>query len=182
MIKKTICIIVLALHMIPLSARHHDKKSLRLSKVEQRVSTDILNQLLANEFVLMMQTLHYHWNLLGDEFHDYHLLFDKQYNQLFTDIDLIAERIRAVGGKALGSLYDMTQYASLKEDRKKTPEPKKMVHNLVKQYEYHTSDIRNGIKKLDDQTQDYGSKKMLEDLLEQHEKTAWMLRLLTGKQ
>ena len=151
-----------------------------MNKTDQKISQKLLNELLANEAVLLMQTLNYHWNLVGREFHDYHLLFDKQYNVLFADMDKLAERVRAVGGIALGSMKEMIATASLKEDSGKQPEPVKMIVNLLKQYELLIEQLRDSITILE-KTKDYGTKKFLEDLIEQHEKTAWMLRALTGK-
>jgi len=152
-----------------------------MGKVDFKISQKELNVLLANHSVLLIQTLNYHWNIVGKEFHDYHLLFDKQYNQLFANMDLIAERVRAVGGVTLGSMKDMIKIATLKEDGGATPEPKQMVLTLLKQYELLIAQIRDLIELLEAKTKDFGTKKMLEDLIEQHEKTAWMLRSLTGK-
>lgn len=168
-----------------LVGKSHDVKS-RANKKEdtqkkdQKISVEILNQLLADDMVLLMQTLNYHWNLVGPEFHDYHLLLDKQYHMLFEDLDLIAERVRAVGGQALGSMEQVLKQARLKEDRGVLPEPKRMIENLLEQYKIFITHIRNSIKSLEKNTDDYGSKKMLEDLLEKYEKVAWMLRSLLG--
>jgi starvation-inducible DNA-binding protein len=144
-------------------------------------SQKILKKTLADHGVLLFQTLNYHWNLEGQEFHDYHLLFEKQYKQLFNNLDLIAERIRSIGGKALGSMYDFIAYSSLKEDTKQTPEPKQMIINLLDQYKILIENIRSSIKFLERKSKDFGTRKMLEDLLEQHEKTAWMLRSVRSK-
>ena len=83
-----------------------------MQKNDAKISQELLNEILANESVLLMQTLNYHWNLVGPQFHDYHLLFDKQYNQLFADMDKIAERVRAVQGQALGSFKNILATAS----------------------------------------------------------------------
>jgi len=152
-----------------------------MSKVDHKISEVLLNELLASEAVMLMQTLNYHWNLVGPEFHDYHLLFDKQYNVLFADMDKIAERVRAIGGIAAASMKDFLKLSPLKEDTGKLPEPKKMIVNLLKQYEGLIELLRDGIAKLE-KSKDYGTRKFLEDLIEQHEKTAWMLRSLIGKQ
>ena len=53
---------------------------------ESSISEKILQRVLANHGVLLFQTLNYHWNLVGREFHDYHLLFDVQYKKLFEDM------------------------------------------------------------------------------------------------
>ena len=152
-----------------------------LNKADQKISEIMLNKLLASESVMLIQTLNYHWNLVGPEFHDYHLLFDKQYNVLFADMDKLAERVRAIGGQAAGSMKEILSISPLKEDTGKLPEPKKMVVNLLKQYESLIEQLRDGITHLE-KSKDYGTRKFLEDLIEQHEKTAWMLRALTGKQ
>ena len=136
---------------------------------------------MANESVLLMQTLNYHWNLVGPQFHDYHLLFDKQYNQLFADMDKIAERVRAVQGQALGSFKNILATASLKEDSGKAPKPAQMIVNLLKQYEALIEQIRAAIVTLDKKSTDFGTINFLEELITQHEKTAWMLRSLTEK-
>jgi starvation-inducible DNA-binding protein len=152
-----------------------------MAKVDFKVSQKVLTEILGNHGVLLFQTLNYHWNLVGREFHDYHLLFDGQYKQLFANIDLVAERIRAVEGKALGSMKEFVAAAVLKEDTGATPEPKKMVHNLLSQYEKMIEHMRESTEKIESKTRDIGTRKMLEDLMEQHEKTAWMLRSLTEK-
>lgn len=165
--------------------KHNKRVTQKYSKQkqEQRISVDTLNRLLANTMVLLTQTLHYHWNLRGPEFNDYHGLLDEHYERLFDDLDLIAERVRAVGGNALGSMQQMLKHATLREDDcKKIPDPRQMITNLHQQYQYHIEDLRDSISMLDRKTHDYGSKKMLEDLIEQYEKTAWMLRSLLGYQ
>ncbi len=153
-----------------------------MTKKEQKLSVELLNRLVANTSVLLMQTLHYHWNITGPEFNDYHKLLDDQYNMLFQDLDVVAERVRAVGGFALGSMKEMIKHADLKEDTGACPKPKQIITNLLKQYERHMSQIREGIILLEEETSDFGSKKMLEDFLEKYEKTAWMFRSLLGKQ
>jgi starvation-inducible DNA-binding protein len=151
-----------------------------MSKVEFKVSQKELNVLLANHAVLLIQTLNYHWNIVGKEFHDYHLLLDKQYRQLFDHMDLIAERVRAVNGFALGSMKEMIKEATLKEDNT-TPEPKQIILNLLKQYELLIAQIRSMIELLESKTKDFGTVNMLEEMIVQHEKTAWMLRSLASK-
>ena len=142
------------------------------------MSIAIFNKLLASEFLLLMQTLNYHWNLVGPEFHDYHLLFDKQYKEIFERIDDIAERVRALGGIALGSLSDMIQQSPLTEDTGDIPSPKTMVENLLDQHESLIKEIRTDIDKTGENNRDMGSNNFLADLIEKHEKTAWMLRSL----
>lgn len=167
-----------------LFAKSHDVKNHKVEnskqKKGQKISIELLNRLLADDMILLMQTLNYHWNLVGPEFHDYHILFDKQYHMLFDDLDLIAERVRAVGGQALGSMSQILKQARLKEDHNLLLTPKQMVQNLLEQYKNFLISIRRSIEKLEKETDDYGSRKMLEDLLEKYEKVTWMLQSLLG--
>ncbi|MFA5998708.1 MAG: DNA starvation/stationary phase protection protein [Candidatus Babeliales bacterium] len=155
------------------------KGEIVMTNADKKVSQQLLNELLANETVMLFQTLNYHWNLTGPEFHDYHLLFDAQYNALFADLDKLAERVRAVEGEALGSMKAMLKEASLKEDTGATPAPKQMVKNLLKQYEALIELTRDDIKKLE--KSDIVTSNFLQDLAGKHEKTAWMLRSLAAK-
>ena len=152
-----------------------------MNKNDAKLSQTLLNDILANQSILLMQTLNYHWNLVGPEFHDYHLLFDKQYNQLFENMDKVAERVRALQGTALGSFKHILASATLHEDSGKTPTPKQMIVNLLKQYETLIAQIREAIVTLDKKTTDFGTINFLEELIMQHEKTAWMLRSLAHK-
>ena len=152
-----------------------------MNQKEQQLSVTVLNKLLANSSILLVQTLNYHWNIVGPEFHDYHLLFDKQYNQLFEHMDLLAERVRAVNGTALGSMDAFLKTATLKEDTGKVLTPKQMITKLFEQYEYQVAEYYDAIKLLEKDTDDFGTINMLEELLTKHEKALWMLRSLLGR-
>lgn len=141
-------------------------------------SSDILNAILADEFVILVQTLNYHWNLVGPEFHDYHLLFDEQYKRIFNFIDDIAERVRSLGGVALGSMADFIKSSHLKEDLGDIPMPKDMVEKLLLNHEALIRSIRQGIDITGQGNKDMGTNNFLCDLIEKHEKIAWMLRSL----
>jgi starvation-inducible DNA-binding protein len=69
--------------------------------------SDALTVLLADSFALYIKTKNFHWHMTGPHFHDYHLLFDEQASQLFAITDVIAERVRKVGGKTLRSIGDI---------------------------------------------------------------------------
>ena len=151
-----------------------------ISAKDRQISITVLNKILANEFVVLVQTLNYHWNLVGPEFHDYHLLFDDQYKALFSLIDDIAERVRSVGGQALGSMTAMIQKSPIKEDVGFVPSPKNMIINLLEQHEALIRHIREAINSTAENNRDMGTSNFLTDLLEKHEKIAWMLRSLAS--
>lgn len=144
-------------------------------------STTILNGILSDEFVVLVQTLNYHWNLIGAQFNDYHKLLDDQYHKIFEFTDEIAERTRSIGGIAVGSMFDFIKTASLKEDTGDIPQPTQMIENLLQQHEKIIKQLRKGIDETGKDNRDMGTNNFLTDLMAKHEKMAWMLRSLTVK-
>ncbi len=63
----------------------------------------LLNQQLADTFDLYSQTKQAHWNVKGLQFYQLHLLFDELAESIFEYIDMLAERITALGGYAKGT-------------------------------------------------------------------------------
>ena len=74
-----------------------------------------LSRLLADTYVLYGNTHGFHWNVTGPMFNTLHLMFMDQYTELWTALDVIAERIRALGvvaphgGTALGQLASIAE-------------------------------------------------------------------------
>src|SRR5262249_16134581 len=78
----------------------------------------VLRRLLADVFVLYLKTKNFHWHMTGPDFRDYHLLLDKQSEQVFTMIDAIAERSRKIGGTTLRSISDIGRLQRLKDNNR----------------------------------------------------------------
>ena len=140
---------------------------------------DRLNLLLANEFVLYAKTLKFHWNVVGPFFGPLHALFEKQYEQILDIIDEVAERVRALGHISYGTLREFSEHATLPEEPGKNPDSLTMVRLLL---EDHEAIIRQIRKDVDYATElgDAGTNNFLGELIETHEKTAWMLRSHLG--
>ena len=68
-----------------------------ISKKDRAEISDGLSHLLADTYTLYLKTHYFHWNVTGPMFQTLHLMFETQYNELWTSTDLIAERIRALG-------------------------------------------------------------------------------------
>src|SRR5882724_7011621 len=71
----------------------------------------ILNTLLADEYLLYTKTRNFHWNVTGPQFNDLHKFFEAQYEALDDVIDEVAERVRALGGRAAGTLEEFRRGA-----------------------------------------------------------------------
>src|SRR5436190_9646536 len=87
-----------------------------IAEQDRRAIVDGLSRLLADTYTLYLKTHNYHWNVTGPMFQTLHLMFEQQYTELATAVDLIAERIRAVGFPAPGSYAVFSRLTSIKEE------------------------------------------------------------------
>lgn len=135
----------------------------------------ILNHLLANEYVLYTKTWKFHWNVEGKHFGALHEFFDNHVAALAKIIDEVAERVRALGFKSDGTLTEFIEKTSLTEHPGQNPDDLGMIKLLL---EDHEIIIRKLHEDSDFSTKlgDVGSNNFLCDLVEKHEKMAWMLR------
>jgi starvation-inducible DNA-binding protein len=135
----------------------------------------LLNTLLADEQVLFTKTKYYHGNVEGENFYQLHEFFDAQAEQLEEAIDQVAERTRALGHYAVGSLRDFLSLPRLLETKDDGGEAASMVQNLLFDHETTIRQLRNDIAATAGYG-DAGTSNFLTGLLETHEKMAWMLR------
>lgn len=89
----------------------------------------VLTKLLADTYSLMLKTQNYHWGVTGPNFYSLHKMFEEQYKELFDAADVIAERIRAIGGVGMLSLEDIMNYRSI-ESTKKNISSQEMLDDL----------------------------------------------------
>jgi starvation-inducible DNA-binding protein len=142
----------------------------------------ILNTLLADEYLLYTKTRNYHWNVVGPQFNDLHKFFEAQYDQLNEIVDDVAERSRALGGNALGTMAEFLKVTRLQEESGDYPEARHMIANLLADHEALICHLRVDLEMCAEQYHDAGTNDFLTGLMEQHEKMAWMLRaFLEGK-
>lgn len=135
----------------------------------------LLNELLANEYVLYTKTLNFHWNVKGKWFGPLHQLFQTQYEQLFMIVDVVAEQIQMLGHEAAGSLEAFIQLKTIKEETKKIKDDTEMIKLLLSGHEEIIDQLR-GLITIISKTENYALENILQDILAKHEKTAWMLR------
>src|SRR5262245_37248126 len=135
-----------------------------------------LSHLLADTYTLYLKTHNFHWNVTGPMFQTLHLLFEQQYNELALAVDLIAERIRALGVPAPGTYREFTALSSIKEP-KGVPNATQMIRELVAGQEAVARTARS-VFPLVDKANDEPSADLLTQRMQVHEKNAWMLRSL----
>jgi starvation-inducible DNA-binding protein len=135
-----------------------------------------LSALLADEMVLLTKTRNYHWNVRGPHFNDLHKLFDAQYGELNGIVDDVAERIRALGVRAPGSLAEFSRLARLDEPvAGVVPDASGMLKSLLDGHEAIVRQLRRDVD-ASERHGDAATADFLVGLIEHHEKTAWMLR------
>src|SRR3989442_6854289 len=86
-----------------------------LSPQEARAVTEAVNPLIADAFALYVKTKNFHWHLYGSHFQDYHLLFDEHAEAILESIDVMAERVRRVGGTTIRSIGHVGQLQTIQE-------------------------------------------------------------------
>ncbi|MCX7594504.1 MAG: DNA starvation/stationary phase protection protein [Fischerella sp.] len=135
-----------------------------------------LSRLLADTYSLYLKTHNFHWNVTGPMFQTLHLMFEQQYTELATAVDLIAERIRALGYPAPGTYSEFAQLSSIPETSG-VPKATDMIRLLVEGQEAVVRTARS-IFPVVEEVNDEPTADLLTQRMQVHEKTAWMLRSL----
>ena len=153
-------------------------KQLDISEKDKEQIVQGLSQLLADTFSIYIKTHNFHWNVSGPMFVTLHTLFEQQYTELALAIDIIAERIRALGAFAPGSFKAFQELTSI-PDMEDIPDALTMIALLLEDNEIIIKTARSIIplanKAYDTPTADLATARILV-----HEKTAWMLTSLLG--
>lgn len=135
-----------------------------------------LSRVLADSYTLYLKTHNFHWNVTGPMFQTLHLMFETHYNELALAVDLIAERIRALGVAAPGSYKQFAELSAIKEDDG-VPKAEDMIRLLVEGHET-TARTSRGVFGVAEAANDQPTCDLLTQRMQVHEKTAWMLRSL----
>jgi len=135
-----------------------------------------LSRLLADSFRLYLKTHNYHWNVTGPMFQTLHVMFMEQYTEEWNALDLIAERIRALGVFAPGTSAAFGQLSSIPDDEG-VPSAAEMIRNLVEGQQTVARTARE-VFRAAEAANDQPTCDLLTQRMDVHEKNAWMLRSL----
>lgn len=147
-----------------------------IAEKDRKQITEALSKTLADSFTLYLKTHSFHWNVTGPMFQTLHVMFMDQYTELWNALDLIAERIRALGYPAPGSFKSFAKLSAVKEEEG-VPNAKDMIRQLVDGQETVARTLRAAFK-IADAADDQPTADLLTQRMEIHEKNAWMLRSL----
>lgn len=149
-----------------------------ISTEQRHAIADELSRLLADTYTLYLKTHNFHWNVTGPMFNTLHLMFEQQYNELALAVDLIAERIRALGYPAPATYRAFARLTSIPEEEG-VPNAQEMIRQLVQGQEAVVRTARSIFPVVDD-AHDEPTADLMTQRMQIHEKNAWMLRSLLG--
>lgn len=144
-----------------------EKSSIR--QIAQELAT-----LQADTYLLYVKTQNFHWNVTDPRFFSLHKFLEGQYEELAENIDVIAERIRVLGEKALGSMREFLEFTRL-EESKSTLTANDMLKALLHDHESIIQWLRSSVEPIQ-KMGDEGTADLFINRLRAHEKMAWMIR------
>jgi len=144
------------------------------SSQEVQAITEALNPLVADAFALYLKTKNFHWHLAGSHFRDYHLLFDEHADQIFESVDILAERVRRVGGSTIRSISHISQLQTIHDDNDEFVTAKEMVRRLMED-NAHIAQQQRAAHEICEKNRDVASASVLETIIDETERRKWFL-------
>lgn len=145
-----------------------------INKADRLKSAEAVTKLMANTYTLYLKTHGYHWNVEGPHFQQLHIQFMEQYTEMWTAVDELAERVRALGLYAPRSYAAMAKVSDIKEEQG-SPDWKTMVQTLAQDHE-QLAKIARDVLRIAEEANDDATADVVSPRVTLHEKTAWMLR------
>ncbi|HEY6833015.1 MAG TPA: DNA starvation/stationary phase protection protein [Pseudolabrys sp.] len=133
-----------------------------------------LNALLADTFALYLKTKNFHWHMSGPHFRDYHLLLDDHGDELFAMTDVIAERVRKVGGNTLRSIGDIARHQRIADNDAPYVTPDDMLAELRDDNQRFITAMREAHDVCEEHN-DVATASLLENYIDEAEKRVWFL-------
>jgi starvation-inducible DNA-binding protein len=133
-----------------------------------------LNPLVADAFALYIKAKNFHWHASGPHFRDYHLLFDEQADQIFAMIDILAERVRKLGGLTIHSTGEATRLQRIKDSDEEFLEPQKMLQQLMADNQDYALYL-NRAHHVCEKHKDVATCSILEIFIDETERRIWFL-------
>ena len=140
----------------------------------RRDITGALNALLADFFALYLKTKNFHWHVSGPHFRDYHLLLDEQADQLFATTDVIAERVRKIGGTTVRSIGHIARLQRVADNDADFVTPRDMLAEL-REDNAQLADRMRATHEVCDEHGDVATASLLEVWIDEAERRAWFL-------
>jgi starvation-inducible DNA-binding protein len=133
-----------------------------------------LNALLADVFAIYVKTKNFHWHMWGPHYRDYHLLLDEQADQVFAMTDVIAERVRKIGGTTLHSIGHINRLQRVRDNDADLVTPKDMLAELAEDNKHLAASMRSCHATCDEHN-DVATASLLEVWIDETERRVWFL-------
>lgn len=136
--------------------------------------SEALNGVLADAFALYLKTKSFHWHVSGPHFRDYHLLFDEQATQILGVTDILAERVRKIGGTTLRSIGHISRLQEMRDDDREFVPAGEMLRELMNDNKALADRMRRA-HEIADEHRDIATASVLENHIDEAEGRAWCL-------
>ncbi len=149
-----------------------------LSPQEAKAVTETVNPLIADAFAIYVKTKSFHWHLYGTHFRDYRLMFDEHAEAIFESIDILAERVRKVGGTTIRSIGHIAELQTIEDNNNESVPEGEMIRILMEDNGRMAKMLRDAIV-VCDKNRDSASSNVLQDILDKTERRKWFLYEIT---
>lgn len=149
-----------------------------LNSKEAQAITEAVNPLIADSLALYLKTKNFHWHLSGSHFRDYHLLFDEQAEQILDSVDILAERVRKLGGTTIRSISHVSALQTITDDNEEFVTPGEMVRRLMADNAQMVA-AQRAAHEVCDKNRDYATASLLEVIIDETERRKWFLFEIT---
>jgi starvation-inducible DNA-binding protein len=136
--------------------------------------TMVINPLVADAFSLYVKTKNFHWHMSGSHYRDYHLLLDEHADQIFAMIDVLAERVRKVGGLTIRSIDHIKSLQHIQDDNETFVKPQEMLKRLMDDNKLFAHYLRSA-HKVCGENNDFATTSILENYMDETERRIWFL-------
>ena len=151
------------------------RRPIGLSEKVARKSVENLNQVLADTMTLRDLYKKHHWQVAGATFHQLHLLFDKHYEEQNALVDLLAERIQALGGVSLAMAPDVAEATLIPRPPKGREEVPVQVSRLLHAHEIVLKEAHTMAKQADEDGDDGTNDLLVSNVIRGNEQQVWFL-------
>lgn len=134
----------------------------------------VINRLIADALSLYIKSKNYHWHLYGNDFRDYHLLFDEQANEILSSVDILAERVRKLGGVTIKSINHINLLKTIKDDDDEGISLHQMIARLLFDNRQMARNQRSAIT-ICENAGDSPTANILQEILDGTERRIWFL-------
>lgn len=134
----------------------------------------MVNPLIADSLALFVKTKNFHWHVSGAHFRDYQLLFDEQAEAILESVDILAERVRRIGGTTIRSIGHISQLQTIGDDKEEFVPPEQMIQRLLADNR-HMAEMQRAAISVCDQKGDTATSNRPQEILDQTEKRVWFL-------